>query len=481
MRIRIGLTLTVSWALGPACAEPPMEVISGTAIENVSVIDVTDGTVSAGMTVVIDGSRISAVEPSDRVDLAESVREIDGTGRFLIPGLWDMHVHAVFPGAESTLTLFVANGVTGVRDMWGMLQLAEPYREAIANGDHPGPRFVLSGNLVDGANPWWPGSTVVETAEAAAGIVDSLHAAGAGFIKVYSVLERDAFDAIVARATEVGLDVAGHVPFSVPALAASEAGMRSMTHLFGVTEGCSTADEMVRAERSAWLAQRAAGEAARNPFFDPGLYRQLLDGADEQVCGALMDRLAADETWQSPTLTVLRSFSRLDDSAFKADPRREYLPAAMTEGWDGMAGAFASAPGADWATSREFFEMQKRVTGTAYHHGVPLLAGTDTPNPYVFPGFSLHDELELLVEAGLPPLAALQAATIAPARFLSATDSLGTVEPGKLADLLLLDANPLEDITATTRIAAVIANGRFYDRAALDELLEGVRAAANPD
>ena len=478
----IALLLPATLSMG-ACTEPPVQIVHGIAITDVTVVNVIDGTVAAGMTVIVEGARIGTIAPEGRLVLGEAVETIDGTDRFLIPGLWDMHVHAIVtaPGASNALTLFVANGVTGVRDMWGMLAAAGPIRDAVAAGEHPGPRFVVAGNMVDGSNPWWPGSNVASTPEEGAALVDSLVDAGAGFIKLYSLLDRDVFGAIAARARQRGIDVVGHVPFSVPALAASGQGMRSMAHLFGVTEGCSEADETVRAQRAAWLAQRAAGETAPFPFFDPGLYRQLLDGRDPQRCDELMDVLAANETWLAPTLTVLRSFAHLDDSVFKADSRLAYMPAATVDGWNGAADFIAAGPNSDGPTSREFYRMQLDVAGTADEHGVPIMAGTDTPNPFVFPGFSLHDELVLLVEAGLTPLAALQAATIAPARFLSATDSLGTVEAGKLADLVLLDADPLDDIANTTRIVAVFANGRLYDRARLDAMLEGVKTSANPN
>ena len=214
-----------------------------------------------------------------------------------------------------------------------------------------------------------------------------------------------------------------------------------------------------------------------NPFFAPALYRQILEAPDDEGCGALLDLLAENETWQVPTLTVLRSFGRYEPG-WLSDPRLEYIPQATRSGWEAMGKVFLGSSGADPEANAAFYRRQVEVVGLASRHGVPLLAGTDTPNPFVYPGFSLHDELELLVEAGLSPLAALQASTLNPARYLGATDSLGTVEPGKVADLVLLRANPLERIDHTREIEAVIANGLLFDRDRLDRLLSDASAAA---
>ena len=471
----VGFCAFASAALCIACGPPLQEFAAGTAIENVAVVDVATGSVAEGRTVVVQGRRIAAVASPDDLALGSAVERVDGGGGYLVPGLWDMHVHELSPGFEPAARVYIANGVTGVRDMWGGLDVAREARRAVAAGERVGPRSVVAGNITDGANAWWPGSVIADTPERGRFVVDSLADAGAAFVKVYSALEADAFAAIARQAAVRGIDVAGHVPFSVPAGEASGAGMRSMTHMFGVVEGCSSNDAEVRAKRAGWMADRAAGRAFTDPFFNPDLYREIVGAADDDACRELLGQLAANGTWLTPTLTVLSSMASLDRLREDDDPRLQYMPQAIVEGWQVRMPQMASDTPEDLEARARFFERQLEVTGMAAAAGVGILAGTDTPNPFVYPGFSLHDELELLVRSGLGNREALAAATIAPARFLGATDSLGAVAAGMLADLVLLEANPLEDIGNTRRIALVVANGRFFARPELDALLEAVR------
>ena len=479
MRLRICFVAAAT-ALAVACGPPPREFDSGTAIENISVVDPAASSVAEGRTVVVQGTRIAAVAAPYELLFGEGVERIDGGGGFLIPGLWDMHVHefsSLFPPA---LRVYIANGVTGVRDMWGELDVAGAAWDAIAAGERVGPRAVVSGNITDGANAWFPGSVIADSPDRARFVVDSLVEAGAGFIKIYSALEADAFAAIAEQATARGLDVAGHVPFAVSARAASDAGMRSMTHMFGVVEGCSSNDEEVREARAEWMAMRAAGNEFTNPFFDTGLYRTILDAADDDVCRDLLAHLAANGTWLTPTLAILNNLASLHRLRDEDDPRLQYMAPAIAEGWKiPFPGTETDTP-ADIETREVFLARQLAVTGMAAAAGVGILAGTDTPNPFVYPGFSLHDELALLVQAGLSPSEALAAATTAPAEFLGATDSLGAVAEGKLADLVLLAGNPLEQIGNTRGITLVVANGRVFSREDLDALLEQVRRDRAP-
>ena len=467
----------LSAALCTACGPPPREFASGTAIENVAVVDVAAGSVAEGRTVVVQGRRIAAVASPEDLALGDGVERIDGGGGYLIPGLWDMHVHELSTGFDPALPLYIANGVTGMRDMWGAVDEAREAQEAIAAGERVGPRSIVAGNITDGANAWWPGSVIADTPERGRFVVDSLVDAGAGFIKVYSALEADAFAAIAGQAAARGVDVAGHVPFTVAAGDASDAGMRSMTHMFGIVEGCSSNDAEVRATRGEWMALRAEGGEFPNPFFDPGLYGKILDAADDRLCGELMGRLAANGTWLTPTLTVLSSMASLDRLREQDDPRLAYMPGLIVQGWKmRLPGTEPDTP-ENIEVRERFFDRQLAVTGMAAAAGVRILAGTDTPNPFVYPGFSLHDELELFVRAGLSPRDALATATTAPAEFLGATDSLGAVAEGRLADLVLLEANPLEDIGNTRRIVSVVADGRLFARPELDALLDEVRRA----
>jgi imidazolonepropionase-like amidohydrolase len=447
-------------------------------IDHVTVVDVERGVLLPDRRVVVAGTRIVGVDSSARVAAPRgAARVIDGGGTYLIPGLWDMHVHAAWgsfgpglPTMDSTYApLFVANGVTGVRDMWGQAARVARWKAHVRERTAPWPRIVSPLHILDGPNPVWIGSVSVTTAEDARRAVDSLARAGADFIKAYSLLPRAAFLAAAAEATRLGLPIAGHVPNAVGVAAASDAGMRSIEHLTLIPAACSTLADSVQAAYGALPDSVPRATTMRlSQTFAPA----ILAHPDSARCDAVAHRLAANGTWLVPTLTVLRSTSHLDDTTFASDPRTRYAPPQYIRMWTPQPGTPSGAVTAEgWALRRRLFARQLDIVGQMARAGVPILAGTDFGNPFIYAGFSLHDELALLVRAGLTPAEALRAATLGPARYLDATDSLGTVAPGKLADLVLLDADPLADVRNTARIRAVIANGRYLDRAALDAMI----------
>ena len=445
------------------------------AFTHVTVIDMTGAPPQADMTVVVTGNRLATLGPSRAVRIPKGGLAYDATGKFLIPGLWDMHVHAAWSSTLPTFgPLFLVNGVTGVREMWGSLDVVAGAHISLAQHHLTEPRFVASGQVLDGSPPIWEGSIGLASADQARRVVDSLHAAGADFIKVYNLLPRDVYTAIVAEAKRLDMPVVGHVPVAVGALAASKAGQRSIEHLTDLLLSCSTHETALRA------ALVAAFEEPRDSLRALGRRQQpeLLDTYSSDKCQALAAQLLRDSTWQVPTLTVLRAFAHLDDSVFTSDPRLQYMSRETRDGWNPRNDfRFKTMTPADFARTKRTYAKQVELVGLLHRAGVPILAGTDVLNPYCFPGFSLHDELALLVRAGLTPLEALQTATINPAEFFGMQGALGTVEKGKIADLVLLDANPLENIANTRRIAAVIANGRLFDRVALNALLQHVEAA----
>jgi imidazolonepropionase-like amidohydrolase len=294
---------------------------------------------------------------------------------------------------------------------------------------------------------------------------------GADFVKVYTKLPREAYLAIADEAKKQGLPLAGHLPESVSAAEASDLGQKSIEHLTGVELACSDREDELRHKAIATLA-KADNQVAMELLGRIDV--QAADSFSDKKARALYSRFVRNGTWQVPTLTVLRSFVSLDDPKFTGDPRVKYMSPSLSSYWSLM-----KLPPKTAAMVKRAY---KRATGRvrAMHQaGVPFLAGTDTPGvPYVFPGFSLHDELALLVaEGGFTPLEALQAATVDPARFLGREKDLGTVQPGKLADVVLLDADPLADIHNTTKIAAVVANGRLLRRRELDRMLADVEAS----
>lgn len=458
------------------------------ALTHVVVIDVAGGTELRDRTVIVRDRRIVAVDSSPRAVVPSDARVVDGSGRYLIPGLWDMHVHTFYPDdIDPNFPVFIANGVTGIRDLGNsVLSLARIHelRGEVDTGRRVGPRFIAAGPLVDGRPASWPNSVIADTPERARVLVDSLSEAGSDFIKVYSRLQAGPYRAIVEESRRRGVPFAGHVPDAVSASEASDAGQRSMEHLFGVVQGCSKIEREVIAARTALLEVRADGGdtlvAARAAS---AANRRATQGFDEATCRALAARLARNHTWQVPTLTVFARADCITSTEMDREERVKYVSPRRQVAWPKMRAARARRNAADAELARTDSLIcsgaMERLTGFLYRAGVPILAGTDAGNPYVLYGFGLHQELALLVRAGLTPLAALQAATINPAVFLGATDSLGTVALGKRADLVLLDADPLADIENTTRIRAVLADGRYYDRPALDALLAaGARASA---
>jgi imidazolonepropionase-like amidohydrolase len=338
--------------------------------------------------------------------------------------------------------------------------------------------MIGSGHILDGPKPFWPRSTVAGNADEARAAVDKLHAGGADFIKVYTKLPRDAYFAALDEAKKIGTYCAGHVPDAVSVSEASDHGQRSVEHLTGVALECSSDAEALRAER----AKAAADTSVTNLIKTYSRQTErVLATQDPKRAADLFARLKRNQTWMVPTFTVLRSMSSMNDSVFTADPRVKYMPEQIANGWDWKHDfRFRAKTAEDWANGRKSYQLNMQILGAMNKAGVPIMAGTDMLNPFTFPGFSLHDELALLNEAGLTPAEALRAATLSPAIFMNATDSLGTVEKGKRADLVLLDANPLDDIHNTQKVNAVVLNGKLYDRAALDALIAQEQKQARP-
>jgi imidazolonepropionase-like amidohydrolase len=462
-----------------ACARPPAarsaQPTTGTradlAITHVDVVAVTDGSIRSDQTVLISANRIAAVAPSRELTVPAGAQVIDGRGRYLIPGLWDMHAHAASEDrVESFARLLVANGITGYRDPFGSLQAAAEAGAAIAAGELTGPRIIVAGNLMDGPPGGVPGARIASTPEEGRRTVDSLHAAGAPFIKVYSLLPPATYFAIAERSRELGVPFVGHVPMLIRAADASDAGQRSIEHLTGVLTGCSTDEEAILAEWRRIMGLVSDGDAAAftGQYMEP--VRRALDTQDPARCRRLAERFVANQTWQVPTLVSLKGKAYLREAAAAGDPRTRYFTPPSR--WTGGRPFGFPMSEAQWEILQAQYEREKEIVRVMAAAGVAFMAGSDTATPWVFPGFGLHDELELLVEAGLTPLQALQAATLNAARYLEATDSLGTIAPGKLADLVLLDANPLEDIRNTRAITGVVLDGRLLDRRELDALLE---------
>lgn len=482
MRKKPALILIFPLLFFISCArQKPAESQATLIFTHATIIDTAGGPNRTDMTIFITGDRITAIEKTGKVRAPQGAQVIDAKGKFLIPGLWDMHAH-YFDSAY--LSLFIANGVTGVRIMWG-----DPsdfkQREEIAKGSLIGPRMVIGSPLIDGPKPLWPGSIAVSNEVEARQVVRQMKEIGYDFIKVYSLLPREAYFAIADESRKLRIPFAGHLPSSIRAAEASTAGQRSIEHLssepLGILLACSSKEEELYKTRE--KAFEGVSQQPRTPS-QLAAYRsyanRVLESYDDEKASALFAQFVQNGTWQCPTLTVLRSYRYLDDKNFINDARLKYMPKAKRESWELKNDPWVSPlTEEDWVIEKKVYQKERALVGAMHRAGVRLLAGTDTANPYCFPGFSLHDELGLLVEAGLTPMEALQAATYNAAEFLGQLDSLGAVETGKTADLVLLEANPLEDISNTKKIEAVVVGGKYYSRPYLDEMLAKIEILAN--
>jgi hypothetical protein len=470
------IVVTAVWGLSilplEAAAQGGPEARVAIALSDVTVVDLVTGELLQQMTVLIRGNRIASVGPASRPPEVDSVIQIDASGKFLIPGLWDMHVHLFSnvdrPGTDNAdryFPMFIANGVTGVRDMWTDLedlQVVRRWREETASGMLIGPRIVATSTILDGPDPSYENSLAIGTAQEARRVVDSLVASGAEFIKVYERLPQDVYFAIAERSRDLATPFGGHLPLGVDAANASDAGQKSMEHLLQMREMCLpdrgqfVAEYRRRASSDFPEVSSSAGQWAQD---------ELRKSYASEYCAGVLQRLRENQTWQVPTLVLTRARDvLLRDSSVLNDPRLRFVPNATRRSWARETGG---GP-AGW----QLFRTYSRLVPVLHAHGVPILVGTDIGSWYLYAGFSVHDEMELLVDEGkLSPLASLQAATLNAARYLNALDSLGTINEGKIADLVVLDANPLEDISNTQRIHAVVLDGRYFNRTALDSML----------
>ncbi len=408
-------------------------------IRDVTIVDPGASASLPGRSVLVEGNRIAWVGPVGSRRPPRGTRVLEGSGLYLAPGLWDMHTHALWEpfASDGSLAAFVAHGVTGIRDMGGELEVLRRLR---APGRVPGaaePRIVASGPWLNQEELDPRAGMAVATPTQARRAVALLAEAGADFVKVYFQLPREAFLAVIDEADARGLAVAGHVPVEVGARQAADLGMRSIEHM--------------QAEVGGFCDPRTSGD-----------------------CGPLFETFRRLRTWQTPTLGVRRNRAHLDDPAVVEAPGLKVAPSYLRAEWEGVRRQrLAAMDAAALAAVRESFAAEMRLAGALIRGGVPILAGSDAGELYSVAGPGLHDELALLVAAGMSDREALRTATSGAAEYLGREHELGTVEAGKLADLILLEGDPSHDISNARRLRAVILDGRLFERPALEALSAG--------
>ncbi len=491
MRCILAQLLLILLAL-PCLAErkPPPRVLVFT---NVTVVDVNGGPTLRNLNVVIHNDRIHALSKRAVIHLGRNVQVVNAAGKFLIPGLWDMHVHtAIRPegdlSSRTLASLYLAHGVVGVRDMGGDWTRLAALRKELAEGKLAGPSLLAAGPFVDGPQEASPIVIPVATAVEARAAVRKLKSEGVDFVKAQAGLSRDAYFALADEARKAGLVLAGHAPEALNAAEVSEAGQKTIEHVSpalpgdaGILLACSSREEELRREL------KALRELEASPTASPDEYRartrklqaDLLDSYDTAKAAAVLGRLARNGTWVVPTLIWSQSFRALSKEDTRAGLPMKQLPAKLRERWLAGRKRYLEAVAPETlALNQRVARRSMELVGALHRAGVLLLAGTDSTDAFVLPGFSLHQELELLVAAGLTPLEALQTATLNPAHFLARERERGSIDQGRVADLVLLDADPLEDIRNTRRISGVVVGGKHLSRRDLDKIPWDLEQAA---
>ena len=415
------------------------QINSYIAITDVTIIDVVSGEKESGLNVLISEETI--IEIGTDISIPENALQVNGTGKFLIPGLWDMHSHHEALGTES-LDLYLANGVIGTRDMGSELDFILSLRESINSKDILGPEIIAAGPILDNAPPNFPSRQRVSTAEEARQTVRSLQESGVDFIKIHNLTPREVFFAIADETAKLGLTFSGHVPRTVSVEEAVLSGMTSIEHLsnYRIFLECSGAEAYSR-----------------------------------ESCQELFNNLALNSIWQTPTIVISQEFPVMMDGILNDIPvvqtlsHSEFANEQLIERFEMELGVQPSEQVVN------FFNANNRISLAAindlHDSGNKFLAGCDG----LVPGFCLHDELRWMTEAGLSPLEALQTATINPAIYFGREDSQGTIEIGKRADLVLLDEDPLLNINSTQQINAVLVRGHLITKPFIDQILDSHR------
>lgn len=454
--------------------DPRLDVRTGPslAITGITVIDGTGSRPLRNATILIDKGRFVAVG-SSKTPIPTRAKRIDGRGKFAIPGMWDMHTHVddpelveVKPTKEEKaqwLPLFVLNGVTSIREMAGDLDLVKGWSKSTAAGALFGPRIFFGGPLVDGPSPMWPESIAIDGAEKGRQVVRDLKARGADFVKVYSLLGKESFLAIADEAKKQGIPVCGHVPVSVTNREAMEAGLNSIEHLLQLER------ELVDSQKLADKRSQIPQGLAREERFEK-MAEAWADCYSESAADDLFRDYKKLGTWIDPTLVVSYENAFYEPTDPKMAARTMYIPAYVRDWWSPEENVHFKNQSASLRHGQQIIhKLRMTMIKSLVKAGVPMMTGSDMGgNPHCFAGWGIHDELALLVQAGLTPMQALVCATSNPAKYMKVFDQVGSIEKGKIADLVILTADPLTDIHNVSKIDGVIQGGQLLDRKELD-------------
>lgn len=472
------LTLSIIFFLS-ACAPPKMVFEGALCIENIAIVD-AKFELQQNYTVVLKDGKILRVAPSSELPLASTNEIIDGTGKYMIPGLWDAHVHFAFMEelAPSMFNLFLGYGITSVRDTGGEIGFVKKWKDKALVNRTDAPRVMIAGplldgmpNVYDGSDPMHPPLSVgLASVEDVEQQVEELANQDVDLLKAYEMLSPDQFRALTKIAQEKGLKVTGHVPLSMDVISASNAGLNSMEHMRNLELSCASNSDELLAQRQQLLADGAndLGGTLRSSIHQA--QREVaVKNYDEARADEVLKVLAQNQTWQIPTLALSTGAVEKPFSDPEFQQSFEYLPDAIKAQW--LAGIQAFEEGEATSFQQQHGQWMFNMVGKVHEAGIDIMAGTDCPIFFLTPGRSLHEELAVLVKAGLSPKEALKTATINPARYFGLENELGTIQENMWADLVILDANPLEDIGNTLEINAVVKEGKYFGREELDGLL----------
>ena len=464
------------------------EVPADLLIEEVTVIDAVHG-LRRGMDVFISGNMISAVLEHNVPSKISARKIVNARGKYLIPGLWDAHVHTTFTPAlsEGMVDLFIANGITSIRDTGGQLGSVLAWREMSKHKG--GPTVYIAGPLIDGTPTVYDGkikhypeiSISAATPQQVILAVDDLAAAGVDLIKAYEMLSPAAFRALIVQAAKHGLPVTGHVPLSMTAVEAAQAGLNSMEHMRNLEMDCSSRAPELFTQRQRLLLHESSkpGSNLRSEIHSAQHF-EAVRTYDADRCALVLQQLLTHDVWQIPTATLM--FASLEPYYVEEQWRKtfDFLPKDVRKAWlastDRYKQSLQEVSPARQQRAR-VADWKKQMVKQFVEVGIPIMAGTDTPIFFLTPGFSLHKELQTLVSAGMTPLQVLESATLAPAKYFGIDDKQGVISPNMLADLVLLNSNPLNLIANTSDINSVIRQGELLARGQLDQRLKRAKRA----